>query len=108
LIDDRFDLTLECIKLFYEGQKSPLYDTLNRYKNFFDLFESFLGYIDFFLLNDLIDEKGDVKFYLPFDNFKTKPSFKDVEDYLIYKKKVTQFVNARNQRIFEYSKNILT
>jgi hypothetical protein len=26
-IDDRFDLTLECIRLFYLGEKSPLYDT---------------------------------------------------------------------------------
>jgi len=28
LIDDRFDLTLECIRLFYMGLRSPLYDTL--------------------------------------------------------------------------------
>lgn len=27
-IDDRFDLTLECIRLFYLRQESPLYDTL--------------------------------------------------------------------------------
>ncbi|HPT58196.1 MAG TPA: hypothetical protein PLD16_00020 [Fervidobacterium sp.] len=37
LIDDRFDLTLECIRLFYLGQESPLYDTFLRYKNFFRL-----------------------------------------------------------------------
>ena len=42
LIDDRFDLTLECIRLFYLGQESPLNDTLLRYKHFFDLFYSFL------------------------------------------------------------------
>jgi len=34
-IDDRFDLTLECIRLFYLDQQSPLYDTLNRYNSFF-------------------------------------------------------------------------
>ena len=34
LIDDRFDLTLECIRLFYAGEKSPLYDTLLRYEDF--------------------------------------------------------------------------
>ena len=38
-IDDRFDLTLECIRLFYDEQTSPLYDTFQRYKNFFKLFE---------------------------------------------------------------------
>lgn len=36
LIDDRFDLTLECIRLFYIQQESPLYDTLLRYKSFFN------------------------------------------------------------------------
>ena len=34
MIDDRFDLTLECIRHFYSNQKSPLYDTLQRYKFF--------------------------------------------------------------------------
>lgn len=87
LIDDRFDLTLECIRLFYAGQQSPLYDTFKRYKNFFDLFDNFKGYIDFFLLNDLVDENENIKFYLPFDNFKTKPTFANIEEYLTYKKK---------------------
>jgi hypothetical protein len=66
------------------------------------LFDSFKGYIDFFLLNDLIDENENIKFYLPFDNFKTKPTFADIEEYLIYKKGVTCFINARNKRIDKY------
>lgn len=103
LIDDRFDLTLECIKRYYAGQISPLYDTLNRYQDFFKLFQSFEGYIDFFLLNDLIDEKGNIRFYLPFDDFQSKPVFNSIDDYLIYKKSVGQFVNSRNQRILEYA-----
>ena len=102
MIDDRFDLTLECIKLFYSGKSSPLYDVLNRYKNFFDLFENFNGYIDYFFLNDLIDENGNIKFYLPFDNFKTKPGFNCIEDYMEYKKNVTKFILARKQRIKIY------
>jgi hypothetical protein len=103
LIDDRFDLTLECIRLFYAGQQSPLYDTLKRYKDFFDLFDNFKGYIDFFLLNDLVDENEYVKFYLPFDNFKTRPIFANVEEYLTYKKGVVDFINARNNRIDNFS-----
>jgi len=106
LIDDRFDLTLECIRLFYLGQASPLYDTLLRYKNFFDLFDSFIGYVQFFLLDDLIDEKQNIKFYLPFDNFTTKPSFTNVEDYITYKKQVMNFIRLRNERITEYTKQI--
>lgn len=102
-IDDRFDLTLECIRLFYIGQQNPLYDTFLRYKDFFDLFENFNGYINFFLLNDLIDCNENIRFYLPFDNFKTKPSFADIGEYLIYKKGVMDFVKARNKRINKYA-----
>lgn len=103
LIDDRFDLTLECIRLFYLGQESPLYDTLLRYKNFFDLFESFRGYTNFFLFDDLVDENQKIKFYLPFDGFKTKPTFSDIDDYLIYKKRVMDFIKSRNKRIETYA-----
>ncbi len=103
LIDDRFDLTLECIRLFYLGQESPLFDTLMRYKNFFDLFDTFTGYIKFFLLEDLVDENGKIKFYLPFDNFKTKPTFTEINDYLTYKNGVMNFIKARNKRIENYA-----
>lgn len=103
LIDDRFDLTLECIRLFYLGQKSPLYDTILRYKNFFNLFDSFIGYINFFLLEDFVDENQKIKFYLPFDNFKTKPAFTNIEEYLMYKKGVMDFIKSRNKRIETYA-----
>lgn len=103
LIDDRFDLTLECIRLFYLGQNSPLYDTFLRYKNFFDLFDSFIGYINFFLFNDLVDENQKIKFYLPFDDFKTKPTFSDINEYLMYKKGVINFIKSRNKRIETYA-----
>ena len=102
-IDDRFDLTLECIRLFYTGQHNPLYDTFVRYMNFFDLFENFKGYIDFFLLNDLVDENQRIKFYLPFDNFITKPTFADIDEYLVYKNGVMNFIKARNRRIDNYA-----
>jgi len=105
LIDDRFDLTLECIRLFYLGQKSPLYDTLLRYKDFFDLFDNFIGYIQFFLLDDMLDENKKIKFFLPFDNFKTRPNFSDINEYQLYKKRVINFINSRNKRIDNYIKN---
>jgi hypothetical protein len=105
LIDDRFDLTLECIRLFYLGQKCPLYDTLLRYRSFFDLFDDFIGYIHFFLLEDLIDGNNKVKFYLPFDDFKTSPTFSDTNEYLKYKKGVMNFIKSRNERIENYFKS---
>ncbi|HQF36866.1 MAG TPA: hypothetical protein PLL26_04480 [Candidatus Dojkabacteria bacterium] len=104
LIDDRFDLTLECIRLFYLEQKSPLYNTLLRYKSFFDLFHNFINYIHFFLLDDLIDNKQNIKFYLPFTYFQTRPSFSNTDEYLLYKERVTNFVRSRNKRIENYVK----
>lgn len=103
LIDDRFDLTLECIRRFYIREPSPLEEALKRYASFFQLFETFKGYVDFFLLNDLVDERGDVKFYLPFDDFQSPPEFKDVEDYLVYKNRVGSFIESRNRRIEGYA-----
>jgi len=103
LIDDRFDLTLECIRRYYLGQSSPLYSTLLRYKNFFDLFENFIGYIQFFLLENLVDETQQIKFYLPFDEFKTPPSFSNTDEYLIYKKGVMKFIRSRNKAIKNHS-----
>jgi len=104
LIDDRFDLTLECIRLFYSGEKSPLYDTLLRYKKFFDLFDDFAGYIHFFLLDDLVEKNYNIKFYLPFDDFSTRPTFIDVNQYLLYKNGMINFIRSRNKRIESYIK----
>jgi len=103
LIDDRFDLTLECIRRFYIGEPSPLGEDLERYASFFKLFETFTGYVEFYLLNDLVDEFGKVKFYLPFDDFRSPPEFKDIEDYLVYKNRVESFIKSRNRRIEAYA-----
>ena len=103
LIDDRFDLTLECIRRFYLGTDSPLYGTLLVYKGFFDLFEDFNGYVHFFLLEDLVDSDGNIKFYLTFDGFASPPIFIDIDDYLVYKKQVMEFIHARSHRIAEYA-----
>ncbi len=104
LIDDRFDLTLECIRRFYLGIDSPLYETLQRYKGFFNLFQNFDGYTRFFLLDDLVDEDGNVRFYLPFDGFATPPTFRNTNDYLDYKQNVLNFIRSRNRRIADYIK----
>lgn len=101
-IDDRFDLTLECIRLFYSGEKSPIYDTLKTYESFFKLFDGFKGYVHFFFLDDLIDKNDKIKFYLPFDGFKTRPTFSDVKEYLLYKTNVISLFNSRNKRIENY------
>ena len=99
-IKDRFDLTLECVHLFYAGKTSPLSDTLHRYSNFFNLFVNFKGYVEFFLLQDLVsDDFSTVKFHLPFNSFEDNPLPDSVDKYLFYRERTIDFVAARNQRI---------
>jgi len=59
--------------------------------------------MNFFLLNDLVDANQNIKFYLPFDNFKTKPTFANIDEYLVYKKGVMAFIKSRNKRIENYA-----
>ena len=74
-IRDRFDLTVECIRRHYLDEKpNPLGKTLALYNDFFELFGDFVGYVEFFLLQDLVDEvTSTVEFMMPFDNFTTSP-----------------------------------
>ena len=97
-IQDRFDLTLECIRRHYCNEASPLSDALERYADFFRLFVSFEGYVDFFLLDDLVSNNG-VSFFLPFDDFKTPALPQDWEEYLRYAEKASDFIASRNARV---------
>ena len=99
-ISDRFDLTLECIRRHYLGETSPLGETLARYHDFFDLFNDFRGYVDFFLLHDLVaDSYQGVKFFMPFDDFKPPAVPKDVDTYQEFRRRSMDFIGARNRRI---------
>lgn len=69
-IADRLDLTVECIRLHYLGETSPMAEALVRYGDFFALFKNFNGYTDFFLLQDLVSaDSSAVKFFMPFADF---------------------------------------
>ena len=94
-ISDRFDLTLECVRRHYLGTPSPLGEVFARYGNFFALFDDFCGYVDFFLLQDLVttDYKA-VKFLLPFDDFKTPAVPQDVESFASYRQRSMDFIHA--------------
>lgn len=100
-IADRFDLTLACIRLHYLGQPSPLSALFERYASFFSLFETFEGYVEFFLLDDLV-QNGQVQFYLPFDGFERPPLPQDVAEYELYMQNTMSFVSKRNSRIEEW------
>lgn len=100
LIKDRFDLTVECIRRHYGGETSPLTEVLARYAKFFSLFRDFGGYVEFFLLQDLVtDDCSAVKFSLPFDDFRTSPLPQSVFDYLHYRRLAMEFIEARNLRM---------
>ena len=99
-IRDRMDLTLECIRLHHLGHNSPLGATLGRYGRFFALFEDFRGYVDHFLLQDLVtDDYSAIKFLMPFEHFCRPALPKDLEAYKAYRSLTTAFVEARNRRI---------
>jgi hypothetical protein len=99
-IADRFDLTLECIRRHYLGDRSPLAEVLNRYSNFFSLFESFNGYSEFFLLKDLVDKTGRIKFFLPkSDPFVGSGYPRNSSEYLEYRSNSMEWVARRNARI---------
>jgi len=99
-VADRFDLTLECIRRHYLGEPSPLAETLLRYRGFFALFGDFAGYVDHFLLQDLVSEHGTaVKPFLAFDDFTTQAVPRDVATYVEFRDRSMEFIRARNRRI---------
>lgn len=109
-INDRFDLTLECIRLHYQGKVSPLDAVLGRYSDFFGLFETFEGYVRFFLLQDLTNENcTEVRFFLPHDSsFQGSPRPDSVESYMQYKANTIRFILARNNRIRDWAASNLS
>ncbi len=102
-IADRMDLTLECIRRHYRSEPSPLGATLERYGEFFSLFGDFLGYVDFFLLQDLVTtDAGQVIFFMPFEDFTTPAVPRNLGTYVDYRRRTTEFVEARNRRIKQW------
>ena len=103
-INDRFDLTLECIRLHYLNQSNPLKDVLDRYSDFFKLFKDFRNYVEFFLLQDLVSaDFQTVNFFLPHKaNFEASPLPTTAELYNQYMIKTIDFIRSRNIRIEEW------
>ena len=104
-IADRFDLTLECIRLHYLGMPNPLQEVLTQNAAFFKLFENFAGYVDFFLLQDLVDANYEsINLFIPIKQmFESSPLPASKEEYLQYMKSSTSFTAKRNERIKAWS-----
>jgi Family of unknown function (DUF6994) len=105
-IRDRFDLTVECIRRHYAEESSPLTDTLGRYADFFQLFGDFRGFVDFFLLQNVVTEDySSVRFFMPFEGFTGAPLPSTLEEYRAYMGLTTEFLHARNRRIDGYARS---
>lgn len=104
-IRDRFDLTLECIRRHYLEEPSPLQNALAPYASFFALFRDFPGYVDHFLVNDLVsDDYSKVRFWTDFDNFTTDAlPASSLEEYRRYMTGSMDFICARNERIARFA-----
>ncbi|MGZ4556207.1 MAG: DUF6994 family protein, partial [Mycobacteriaceae bacterium] len=87
---------------------NPLGSVLHRYRPFFDIFESFDGYVDFWLLDDLV-VKGEVglrvDFLLPrgtsepYDFPREVALPVDKYEYCAYLVAADDFVDKRNRRM---------
>lgn len=106
-IADRFDLTLECIRLHYQGIEHPLENTFISPINtfFFSLFRNFKGYVDFFLLQDLVDANYEkINFYTEIPKpFVKSPIPETAVEYRAYKEATITFVMNRNNRINQWA-----
>ena len=103
-VGDRIDLTLECLRLQYLGERNPLASTLETYWGFFEIFNTFEQYVEFFLLQDLL-ENHSIKFFLPHEEGFSRPALPiDVAEYMEYKAHTMNFVSARNRRISEWAR----
>ena len=96
---------MECIRRYYQNEHSPLYDTLKLNKAFFDLFTDFKGYVDFFFLQDIVNEDyTSVKFMAGDGDFSKNPLPQFAEEYLLWIDKQLEFLQKRNDRIEKFIK----
>ena len=99
---DRWDLTWECIRKYYNGEDSPIGKTLVRDKEFFDLFVDFKGFVNYFFLQDCVTEDYcSVQIWLGKGDFTEDPLPQTVDEYLLWIERQMEFLEKRNKRIAE-------
>lgn len=129
-ISDRFDLTLECIKRYYDknNQENPLYKVLQKDEEFFKMLgrkeNGFKNYVDFFLLNPWVEEDEKHNYHVKnllhnnekeneernvktLDNwdFSQEPLPQDSDEWWIFYRNIMNRLDARNQQIAEFLSN---
>ena len=99
-IYDRIDLTIECIRKYYNNEDNPLFSVLEDDSKFFELFVDFKGFIDFFYLQDIVSEdykKTDI--YIGNGDFNDNPLPQNIDEWFIWHDKTIKFIEDRNLRI---------
>jgi hypothetical protein len=104
-IADRFNLTLECIRLHYLAKSNPLESVLNQNSEFFKLFKNYSGYVNFFFLQDLVSpDYESINYFLPTAQvFKSSPLPKNEQEYVQYMQRSVSFTLKRNERIKQWA-----
>ncbi|MDP5130547.1 MAG: hypothetical protein NWQ54_06660 [Paraglaciecola sp.] len=86
--------------MFYAQFPSPRSGVFDRHADFFSLFQDFKGYVDFFLLQDLVTEGySKINYWLNHKSFDENPLPQSVEEYLEYRQNTLDFIAARAKRI---------
>lgn len=104
-IDDRMDLTLECIRRHYTGDpEGPLADAIQAYADFFALFRGgFQEFVKFFHLQDLVTEDFEqVRFFLPLEDFQRRGAPVTTAEYVTYREQVLDFIERRGRRMAQW------
>lgn len=121
VINDRFDLTLECIRRayqyndFYRKDNNPLFGISEEEKEFFRMFGSFENYIRFFCLDAWVNEDFTAVYDLMNDNKEETIPTEDwistdnilpqtAKQWWTFYRNIMNRLNARNQQIKELIK----
>ncbi|MBR3379346.1 MAG: hypothetical protein IKG72_04330 [Bacillus sp. (in: Bacteria)] len=100
-INDRWDLTMECIRRFYLGEDSPLYKVLDIDRSFYELFVDFKGYVDFFHLQDCVaPDYSKVIFWQDDCSLtNTMPLPRTAGEHIVWTENSLQFIEKRAERM---------
>jgi len=100
VIADRWDLTLECIRRYYEGIESPLTDVISSDADFYSLFVDFKGYVDYFFLQDCVsDDYSSVNIWEGNSSFIRNGLPDSIDGYMTFINNELLFLENRNKRI---------
>ena len=81
-------------------RKRSSYKTIERDKDFFDLFVDFKGFVDYFFLQDCVSpDCSSVKIWVGNADFNEDPLPKTVDEYLLWISQQMDFLEKRNGRI---------